>query len=68
MSTANTVVDQFITNNNGVSMPHMKIQSNNLWFNTIVYEYPDELKMFIQIMKDACLAHALCASFSIPMN
>ena len=59
MSTTNTDVDKFNTNEDEVSMPYLHIQSNNLWFNPILDEYPDELKMFIQILHMPYLPHLL---------
>ncbi|CAH1435831.1 unnamed protein product [Lactuca virosa] len=68
MSTGNTVVDQFNTNDEEISQPTMKIQSKNLWFNPLIKDYLEELKMILQVMNDSILTHALTASFAIPMK
>lgn len=46
----------------------MKLQSNNLWFNPLIKDYPYDLKMRVQVMNDSILTHALNASFAIPIK
>lgn len=68
MFTANIVVDHFNTIEDKVYVPNMKIQSNNIWFNSSIEDYPKELKMLVHCINASILAHALTTSFSIPMK
>lgn len=43
MATKQHVVDKFNTNNEGDSQPLMKIQRTNLWLNSLLDSYPEEL-------------------------
>ncbi|CAH1421299.1 unnamed protein product [Lactuca virosa] len=62
MSTPTTPVDQFQTTDDVDSIPHMKIQSNNVWFNPNLVVYPEELKMMGQRLNDFLCLHALSSS------
>lgn len=62
------MVDQFNTNGKEICQPILKIQNNNLWFNPLINDYPDELKMLIQVMYDSIHTHVLTMSFAIPMK
>lgn len=68
MSTGNTVVDKFKTNDDERSQPNTKVQCNNLQFNSLIKEYPNELQMPFQVMNDSILTHALTSSFVVLMK
>ncbi|CAH1427764.1 unnamed protein product [Lactuca virosa] len=68
MSIANIVVDQFNTTEHGVSLPNIKIQSNNVWFNPSIEDYPKELKMVVHCINNSILTHALMTFFAILMK
>lgn len=68
MTIANTIIYQFKTNEENIYVTNMKVQSNNPYFYPFAVVYPEVVKTLVQVMKDSCLAHALSASFSIPMK
>ncbi|CAH1433005.1 unnamed protein product [Lactuca virosa] len=50
MSTANTAVDYFNKTEDEVFEPNMMIESNNVRFNPPIEDYPEELKMLVQLV------------------
>lgn len=68
MAAKPNIVDQLNTNDEEISQPTLKIQHNNLWFNPLINDHPDELKMLVQVMNDSVLTYTLTALFAIPMK
>lgn len=64
MSIVNNIVDQFNTMKDEISMPSVKVQSNNVWVDPVVDDCREKLQILVQFMKDSCLAHALSTSFA----